>query len=150
MAITLSEVSKLIEKHTTINGAALRDEFSASILQKMARDTPVDTGRATGNWTAQAGSPDLTPKRFRDQSKSATITRQRAEKAIRAASDKDDIFISNAVQGEDEETGAFTGEGYIIDLERGKSIQSAAGMMFNKNVALAKPIADNALRKIFT
>ena len=148
MAITLDKVSALIKKHAAINATALRDEFSASMLQTIARDTPVDTGRATGNWTAQGGSPDLTPKKHQDRSKSATVTRQRAEKAIRKSSPKDPIFITNAVQGIDD-SGNFTGEGYIIGLERGKSIQAAPGMMFNNNVALANPIDDNAARKIF-
>ena len=149
MADPFAKAEALIKKHMQINSTALRDEFSASMLQKMARDTPVDTGRATGNWQAQGGSSNLTPTKFQDKSKAATITRQKAEKEIRKASSKVPIFISNAVQGVDEKTGSFTGEGYIIGLERGKSAQSAPGMMFNKNVALAKPIADNARRDIF-
>lgn len=148
MASINTQLEALIMKHAKINATAFRDEFSASMLQKIARDTPVDTGRATGNWIAKGGSPNLTPQKFRDQSKGATITRQRAEKAIRKASPTQPIFISNAVQGEDD-NGQFTGEGYIIGLERGKSIQSSPGMMFNKNVALAKPIAANARRDIF-
>lgn len=149
MADPFAKAEALIMKHTKINTTALRDEFSASMLQKIARDTPVKTGRATANWIAKGGSPNLTPQKFRDKSKSATITRQRAEKAIRKASSTQPIYISNAVQGEDESTGAFTGEGYIIGLERGKSVQSSPGMMFHKNVALAKTIADRARKEIF-
>lgn len=148
MADPFAKAEALIKKHMKINSTAFRDEFSASMLQKIARDTPVDTGRATGNWIAKGGSPNLTPQKFRDQSKGATITRQRAEKAIRKASPTQPIFISNAVQGEDD-NGNFTGEGYIIGLERGKSVQSSPGMMFNKNVALSKVIASRAAKEIF-
>jgi len=148
MADPFAKAEALIKKHMKINSTALRDEFSASMLQKMARDTPVDTGRATGNWQAQGGSPNLTPTKFQDKSKAATITRQKAEKEIRKSSKTGPIYISNAVQGVDDD-GNFTGEGYIIGLERGKSVQSAPGMMFNKNIALAKPIADNAVKEIF-
>lgn len=148
MAKTFKSAFKVIEKASANNTSAFQKTFSVNMLGKIARDTPVNTGRATANWILQAGSPNLSPIRMKDPSVTATLTIQRAEKAARTAPKKTTLYISNAVQGQDDDNN-FTGEGYIIGLERGKSLQSAAGMMFQKNVAMAKPIADQSLKEIF-
>ena len=148
MAKTFKSVLKVIEKVAADNASALQKTFSVNMLGKIARDTPVDTGRATANWILQAGSPNLSPMRLKDPSVTATLTIQRAEKAARTAPKKTTLYISNAVQGQDD-SGKLTGEGYIIGLERGKSVQSPSGMMFQKNVALAPQISANSLKEIF-
>lgn len=148
MAKTFKSAFKVIEKTAANNASALQKTFGVNILGKIARDTPVDTGRATANWILQAGSPNLSPIRMKDPSVTAALTIQKAEKAARTAPKKGALYISNAVQGQDDDNN-FTGEGYIIGLERGKSVQSAAGMMFQKNVALAPQISANSLKEIF-
>jgi hypothetical protein len=148
MAKTLKSALKVIEKAVANNTSEFKKTFAVKMLTKIARDTPVDTGRATANWVLQAGSPNLSPVRLKDPSVSAALTVGRAEKAARTAPKKGDLYISNAVQGQDDNNN-FTGEGYIIGLERGKSVQSPAGMMFQKNVAMAKPIAADAKRELF-
>ncbi len=148
MAKTFKSAFKVIEKAAANNASALQKTFVVNMITPIARNTPVKTGRATANWILQAGSPNLSPIRMKDPSVTAALTIQRAEKAARTAPKKTTFYISNAVQGQDENDN-FTGEGYIIDLERGKSVQSATGMMFQKNVAMAKPIADQSLKEIF-
>ena len=145
---TFKSAFKVIEKAAANNASALQKTFGVNMLGKIARDTPVDTGRATANWILQAGSPNLSPIRMKDPSVTATLTIQRAEKAARTAPKKTTLYISNAVQGQDDDNN-FTGEGYIIGLERGKSVKSAAGMMFQKNVALAPQIASQSRKEIF-
>ena len=148
MAKTFKSALKVIEKAAANNASALQKTFSVNMLTKIARDTPVDTGRATANWILQAGSPNLSPIRMKDPSVTAALTVGRAEKAARKAPKKGAIYISNAVQGQDDDNN-FTGEGYIIGLERGKSVQSPAGMMFQKNIALAKQVSSNSVKEIF-
>ena len=142
------KAEKLIKDTMANNSEAYKGAFAVKMLRNIARDTPVKSGLATGNWILQAGSPNLAPKNFKDISKTATITTQRAEKAARKAPAGADLYISNAVEGKDDK-GRATGEGYIIQLERGKSVQSPAGMMFHKNVALAKVVSLQAKKEIF-
>jgi len=147
MAKTFKSAFKVIEKAASNNAMALQRTFSVNMLNKIARDTPVDTGLATGNWILKSGSPNLTPQKIKDPSNSATITTQRAEKAARKSKKGQDIYISNAVQGVDD-SGSFTGEGYIIGLEDGKSTQAPAGM-FLKNIAMASVISARSKKEIF-
>lgn len=132
---------KTIESVTVKNADAYKEAFAVEMLTKIARDTPVDTGKATAGWQLSAGSPNTSPNKFRDISLTAMPTRQRAEKAARKAPPKATLFVSNGVVGDE-------GEGYIIGLEHGKSKQSAPGMMFGKNIAQAPAIAKRALKKI--
>lgn len=147
MAKTFKSAFKVIEKAASDNGTALHRTFTVNMLNKIARDTPVDTGLATGNWILQSGSPNLTPQTIKDPSNSATITTQRAEKAARTSTKGQPLYVSNAVQGRDD-SGAFTGEGYIIGLEDGKSVQAPAGM-FLKNIAMASVISARSKREVF-
>lgn len=132
---------KVIKSVTVKNADAYKEAFAVGILTKIARDTPVKTGKATAGWQLSAGAPNTSPTRFRDISLTAMPTRQRAEKAARKAPPKATLFVSNGVVGDE-------GEGYIIGLEHGKSKQSAPGMMFGKNVALSPMIAKNAAKRI--
>lgn len=132
---------KVIESVTLKNADAYKEAFAVEMLTKIARDTPVDSGKATAAWQLSAGSPNTSPTRFRDISLTAMPTRQRAEKAARKAPPKATLFVSNGVVGDE-------GEGYIIGLEHGKSKQSAPGMMFGKNVAMAPVIAKKAARSL--
>jgi len=132
---------KVIKSVTLENADAYKEAFAVGFTTKVARDTPVDTGKATAGWTLSAGSPNTSPNKFRDISLSAMPTRQRAEKAARKAPPKATLFVSNGVVGD-------KGEGYIIGLEHGKSKQSAPGMMFGKNVALAPAIAKKAAKSL--
>ena len=85
------------------NADLLHKQFSVDMLQEFAIDTPVDTGQATGNWILKGGNPNLSPVKFRDQSNTATIATGRARKAARGVPAGQDIYVSNAVQGDEGE-----------------------------------------------
>jgi len=139
------KANKLIADTLEANSVAYKGEFAVSMLQEFARDTPIDTGRATGNWILRGGSPNLRPVKFLDRTSTASPTVNRARKDVKGIKLKEMIYVSNAVQGEDER-GNFTGEGYIIGLENGKSKQAPLGM-FMINVVKAKEISRRAVKK---
>lgn len=139
MANPFAKASKLIADTLEANSIAYRNEFSVSMLQRFARDTPIDTGRATGNWILQGGSPNLKPVTFTDKTSTAMPTTNKARKATKGIKIKEDVYVSNAVQGDD-------GSGYIIGLENGKSKQAPLGM-FKINLVQAKEVSKVAVRR---
>ena len=145
---TFKSAFKVIEKAAGDNADVYRKTFSVNILRKIARNTPVDTGRATGNWIIQGGTPNLTPMHRYDQSVTAGPTVDQAKRDVKKIPKKTTIYISNAVQCEDDDNQS-TGEGYIIGLENGASLQAFPGMMFSKNIALSKVISDMTIKEIF-
>ena len=145
--VTFKQAADRINEVFKRNSSEIHRQFSVDMLQEFAIDTPVDTGLATGNWILKGGSPNLAPVKFRDRSNTATIATGRARKAARGVAAGQDIYVSNAVQGEDE-SGSFNGEGYIIGLENGKSQQAPSGM-FLKNVVKAKTILKRSKKKVF-
>jgi hypothetical protein len=107
--------------------------------------TPIDTGRATANWTGSVNVPNTSPKKKYDKTFSADPTKQAIQKAVSRSKFGDTIYISNGVQGEDD-NGALTGEGYIIGLENGQSKQAPKGMVLI-NIARADVLSKRALKK---
>ena len=139
---------KLIEDTREANSIAYKGEFSVSMLTRYARDTAIDTGRATANWILKGGSPSLNPIKSTDRTSTASPTANKARKASVGIKLNQDIYVSNAVQGEDER-GNFTGEGYIIGLENGTGSKQTPLGMFRINNAQAKEVSKRSLRKIF-
>ena len=76
--------------------------------------TPVDTGRARGNWRVGVGVPDVTANEDTDQGGGGAISRGRAVIAGWREG-RGPIFISNSVP-------------YIIPLDQGSSAQAPSGM----------------------
>ena len=122
MAITFDRLERLVEETIISNTEIFMKEGAADMGQQFARDTPVDTGKATANWHGSIDSEDLVSLNRFDQSLTARPTRN----AIRAELDGyvygQNIYVQNAVKGD-------KGEGYIIQLEHGKSKQSPNGMV---------------------
>ena len=84
---------------------------------RFVRRTPVDTGRARGNWNAEVNKPDLTydPERL---DKPGTATIGLAAPKIRTIGffDGDEGYVANAVP-------------YVRYLEEGSSAQAPEGMV---------------------
>ena len=80
---TFKSAFKVIEKAAGDNADVYRKTFSVNILRKIARNTPVDTGRATGNWIIQGGTPNLTPMHRYDQSVTAGPTVDQAKRDVK-------------------------------------------------------------------
>ena len=162
MSDPFAKAFKLIEETSKANSIAYKGEFSVNMLQRFARDTPVKDGHATGNWILKGGSPNLTNVTFTDKTITASPTTKRARNAYKDIKLKENVYISNAVQGNEKVgntlksgkkstkrfTKVETGEGYIIGLEHGKSKQAPNGM-FLINLVKAKEVSEKALRKIF-
>lgn len=104
-------------------------------LSRIVLRTPVDTGRARGNWQAGAGSPDATvnPVGF-DKQGTATIARGAA--ILQAAEPDQTLYITNSLA-------------YILPLEAGHSGQAPAGMV-GVTIAELQPLATEIAAKIRT
>jgi hypothetical protein len=142
------QVRKVMEKNTALYHKTFTTEMGGIIAQM----TPVDTGRATANWTASINAPHAKPRQRYDQTITAKPTKEQMENDLEMLKFGDDAYLSNASTGEfDPETGRNiqfgerTGEGYIIQLEKGKSKQAPNGMVLI-NIARAKAISAIALR----
>ena len=99
-------------------GAGIEEEVNAvkrkaalRVLTGVTLATPVDTGRAMGNWTVSIGAPDSSVSENRDRSGGTTIAKGSA--VISRALPKDTIFITNNLP-------------YIVSLNDGSSSQAPA------------------------
>lgn len=142
---SFADFTKIVDEVYKNNTKNYQQDFTTELGGDIARLTPVDTGRATGNWTGSINQPDATPKRTKDRSLSANPTKRKIGRSVSASKFGDTLYLANGVQGEDE-NGALTGEGYIIGLEEGKSTQARQGMVLI-NIARAKAISKRALKK---
>ena len=100
-----------------------------SLFNGIIRDTPVDTGRARGNWQTTVGAPA-----------GGVIERSGASAAIAEVE-------ANTPKGSGQETYLANDLPYIEDLEKGSSKQSPEGMV-RRNMDriernLKKAIRDN-------
>jgi len=129
------------------NGVVLQKKTAVEIGKRAARDTPIDTGKATANWTISINSEDTSDKQLFDQSQSASPTVKRMESAAASLRYGDDIYLSNGVTGEGRESESLYEEsedGYIVDLENGHSKQAPNGM-FQKHVVSVENIVRGIL-----
>jgi len=108
---------QLDEEFARVVGGSLREITQKVALEALSRvvlKTPVDTGRARGNWHVSVGAPSLAEYEGReDRSGGETITRGAAQ--IEALIDPDVIYIQNNLP-------------YIVRLENGYSKQAPTGM----------------------
>ena len=120
-----SFVSKATTAHDKITRAATLELFSGVI-----KDTPVDTGRARGNWQTSVGSP-AAGELDREDKSGALAMAEVQQKAPPGAGQV--TCLSNNLP-------------YIGELERGSSKQAPEGMV-RKNVDRVQRIVDAAIRK---
>lgn len=134
-----------VEKQFRTNALAYHQNFSVILGGDCAVDTPIDTGRATANWHISVNNPDTQPIKEYDKTVTAQPTKRRMKAEAKKAKMGDDIYITNAVQGEDD-GGNFNGEGYILQLEGGKSQQAPFGMV-DKNLNRLQVISEKAIKR---
>lgn len=120
-----SFTSRATTAHDKITRAATLELFSGVI-----KDTPVDTGRARGNWQTTVGSP-ATGELERDDKSGAQAIAEVQQKTPPGAGQV--TCLSNNLP-------------YIEALERGSSKKSPEGMV-RKNVDRVQRIVDAAIRK---
>ena len=99
-------------------GAGIEEEVSVvkrkaalRVLTGVTLATPVDTGRARGNWTVSVATPGSILSENKDRSGGATIAR--GSTVISRALPRDTIFITNRLP-------------YVISLNDGSSRQAPA------------------------
>lgn len=173
MAIKLDQVGTLVRNVYFFNARSFQDNFTALMMGNFAADTPIDQGLAKGNWNAMANVLNVRASDEQDRSKTGLRARRKAFRQIsgnRAAKRNFKVgrvanpfnrktYVVNAVNSAlDPRTGGFTkqaeggelveitntvGEGYIIQLENGKSNQAPNGM-FYINLAAAEFVAKKA------
>lgn len=113
------------EKATDETRKAICMELFASVIL----DTPVDTGRARGNWQASTGTPKTDEIDRTDPQGAQAI----AEAQGNLGKLGDTVFLANNLA-------------YIERLEYGWSLQSPGGMV-RRNVARVQSIVDKAARE---
>lgn len=111
-------------------GTATSDTSNAikvELLSSVVLDTPVDTGRARGNWQVTENTPALGTTERLTKSGNAVL------RDINASIGQDVTWMSNNLP-------------YIERLENGYSKKSPAGMV-RKNVARIRRIISKAIRE---
>lgn len=101
-------------RRVVIGSSALVKETAIAIDQAVVVATPVDTGRARGNWVVGIGSPVRSTTEDTDPSGQETINRN--NQAISGALGGREIYISNNLP-------------YISALNNGTSAQAPAGFV---------------------
>lgn len=142
---SFAEFNKIVKKVFEKNATHYQQDVGVELGGDIAMLTPIDTGKATANWTGSINSPDVSDKERFDKSTSANPTRQEITKQLYKSKFGDTLYISNGVVGVDDE-GKPTGEGYIIQLENGKSKQAPRGMV-EINIARLKILSEQALKQ---
>jgi hypothetical protein len=99
---------------------------------RIVERTPVDTGRARGNWNFSIGTVDGSTTE--DTDKTGTVTISKIRSGTKAAKFGDTVYIANGLP-------------YIHRLEYGWSKQAPAGMV-RVVAAELQPIADEIARKV--
>lgn len=101
------------------------------LFSGVIRDTPVDTGRARGNWQTNTGAPIKSILERDDESGEAA--RKDAERVVGQSSLKDTLYLSNNLP-------------YIEPLENGSSTQAPEGMV-KRNFARIRRIIQKKIRR---
>lgn len=96
----------------------MRTTFAIEIFSSVVKKTPVDTGRARGNWTVSKGSKETGETNRTDKKKygSSSAYENTEKKKLGSLNGDESIYIQNNLP-------------YIKALEYGHSKQAANGMV---------------------
>lgn len=109
--IDLNRVRARLKEKTLV----VQKKIAFDLLEGIVNMTPVDTGRAKGNWLVSLGHPDLSSEwEKKDKAGNATISAGTQE--IQGLHDYGAIYLTNNLP-------------YISALENGRSQQAPAGMV---------------------
>jgi len=101
-------------KAVKVRSDVVLQKISLEVFKSVVLRTPVDTGRARGNWLLTIGTPAKSTVDRKDKAGSLTI--QSAVVAAKKANSEQSVYITNNVS-------------YIKALENGKSKQAPSGMV---------------------
>ncbi len=140
MAGPFDKVNDLIKDIIEDNTVALHKSFTLDMGAPIARDTPVDTGRATAGWRVGINREPTPNNNLFDKTPAATPTINRMRADLSGLKFGDTVIMKNAVSSPDDAD-------YIIKLENGSSQQAPTGM-FKKNVVRYKQIAKKTKKRL--
>lgn len=106
--------------------------LALELTKRVVMRTPVDTGRARGNWFGRIGQPERRTTEATDPRGSATIAKGQA--IIHRFTMGESYFLTNGLP-------------YILPLEHGHSKQAPAGMV-TVTVAELQPTATAIARRL--
>jgi hypothetical protein len=109
-------LGKAFENETKERILTATKKVAFEVLKRVVEKTPVDTGRARGNWIVSVGAPDHSADGAEDKSSGGLATVSREATKIKAISEPATIFVQNNLP-------------YIEKLENGSSVQAPAGMV---------------------
>jgi len=132
-----------LEKYAEKKGESIkmcRRKVCAKIFESIVRRTPVDTGRARGNWQITVGQDDTAPIDRLDPAKGKPAYAGEEEAKLAAADGDETIFIHNNLPyicklefggyPEDVKKGTYVkGKGYEKRSRGGFSMQAPHGMV---------------------
>lgn len=130
-----SEARRNADRATGAAVNAMMRGLGMEALGRLMQKTPVDTGRARGNWNVSTGTPDASAD---DAMTEAGVAAKKAE-GVSMINEIDfakgeDLYVTNGLP-------------YIQALEDGRSKQAPAGMI-KVTVAELKPVAEQIARKV--
>ncbi|MCM8527311.1 MAG: hypothetical protein NE327_12395 [Lentisphaeraceae bacterium] len=143
---SFKQAGDFVEKTFQDNAVLYQRDFTVEFGGDVAKDTPVDTGKATANWQGSVNKPNTNSVKKYDQTINAGPTKSAINNAVKNSKYGDVLYVSNGVVGEDE-NGNENGEGYIIGLDNGTGSNQAPQGMVGPNLARAKEISRRALKK---
>jgi hypothetical protein len=106
-----------------------RRGVTIAVFSAVIQDTPVDTGRARGNWRVSEGQPQLNPVDRED--KSGEVPKGEILTLVSKSQGDKPVFLANNLP-------------YAEPLENGHSKQAPAGMV-RKNVARFQSLVNQKL-----
>ena len=145
-----------VMKHAITNSEELAKEFTADMTAEYAKNTPIDTGLAKGNWVAKLNNEPAGFSREFDKTKTGSKAKKKALKKLAKLSIKDTAYVKNGVvggkqsftkSGRRKKPTEFTEDGYILKLEDGTSPKAPTGF-FRKTNMRAKQIIKKSKRKL--
>lgn len=145
MASPFDKVNALIRDMIENNVVVFQKAYTLDMVTPIARDTPVDTGRATAGWRAGINKEPTANNDLFDKTPAATPTINRLRSDLSDLKFGDEVIIRNAAEDTNSDEG-----GYIVKLESGppEGSNQAPNGMFIVNVMRYKQIARKTKKRI--
>ena len=104
--VKLANLGRIVKESVKVESALEYKATAFEMFSQIIQKTPVDTGRARGNWNITTDTPDY----------STTKSAQGGVQDVDIDGDFPDVYIANGLH-------------YVVDLEEGKSGQAPTGII---------------------
>ena len=113
--VKLDNLGRFLTEHVKTESALEYKATAFELFGQIIEKTPVDTGRARGNWNVSSDTPDY----------ETTDSTQVQNPQLDDLNDFPDIYIANGLD-------------YVVELEEGKSWKHAPNGIINPAIAAAR------------